>query len=246
MISSRRRVGSWSYLKWGDIIPIILNDSIIAVRIKVLDIETSKYYASFITNEAYLAIKDWMDFRQSFGENIIYDSWIMRNLWQIKSKRYGNYLGLAKHPTKSGVDRIRMLINDIWKVQGVRENTKCGNRYCFKELDGFWKFFETETQKVMKSINISILVSHDTGIVQHYYKPMVQIPPPAPYSRRQAVTFRKTITPVIVSHKLVNLDHYYLNLILNLDIFNELNIWSKIVLLSCGSSSIIIVTIASS
>jgi hypothetical protein len=98
----------------------------------------------------------------------------------------------------------------------------------------------------MKSINISILVSHDTGIVQHYYKPMVQIPPPAPYSRRQAVTFRKTITPVIVSHKLVNLDHYYLNLILNLDIFNELNIWSKIVLLSCGSSSIIIVTIASS
>jgi len=80
MISSRRRVGSWSYLKWGDIIPIILNDSIIAVRIKVLDIETSKYYASFITNEAYLAIKDWMDSRQSFGENIIYDSWIMRNL----------------------------------------------------------------------------------------------------------------------------------------------------------------------
>jgi hypothetical protein len=38
-------------------------------------------------------------------------------------------------------------------------------------LHGFRKYFETETQKVMKSINVSILMSHDTGIVQHYYKP---------------------------------------------------------------------------
>ncbi len=112
-----------------------------------------------------------MEFRQSFGEKFNSDSWVMRNLWQIKSQRYGNYLGLAKHPIKFSVDGIRMLINDAWKIQGVREENKNGNRYAFKSLHGFRKFFETECQKSLKSINVSILMSHDVGIVQHYYKP---------------------------------------------------------------------------
>ncbi len=95
----------------------------------------------------------------------------MRNLWQIKSQRYGNYLGLAKHPIKFSADGIRMLINDAWKIQGVREKNENGERYAFKSLHGFRKFFETECQKSLKSINVSILMSHDTGIVQHYYEP---------------------------------------------------------------------------
>ncbi len=116
-----------------------------------------------------------MDFRASFGEKITSDSWVMRNLWQIKSQRYGNYLGLAKHPKKFGVEGIRMLINDAWKIQGVREKDDESNkRYPFKSLHGFRKFFETECQKVMKSINVSILMSHDTGITQHYYKPKIE------------------------------------------------------------------------
>ncbi len=64
-----------------------------------------------------------------------------------------------------------MLINDAWKIQGVREKNGDENRYPFKSLHGFRKFFETECQKVVKSINVSILMSHDTGITQHYYKP---------------------------------------------------------------------------
>jgi integrase len=171
MISSGIRVGSWEHIRWGDISPIVRNDTIIAARIKVLNTKTNRYYISFITSEAYHSIKDWMDFRHSFGEKISDESWVMRNLWQIKSQRYGNYLGLAKHPKKFSVDGIRMLINDAWKIQGIREDTKKGNRFAFKSLHGFRKFFETETQKVMKSINVSILMSHDTGIVQHYYKP---------------------------------------------------------------------------
>ena len=95
----------------------------------------------------------------------------MCNLWQIKSQRFGNYLGLARHPIKFSSDGIRMLINDAWKIQGVREKNENEEKYAFKSLHGFRKFFETECQKNMKSINISILMSHDTGIVQHYYKP---------------------------------------------------------------------------
>ena len=94
----------------------------------------------------------------------------MRNLWQIKSQRYGNYLGLAKHPIKFSVDGIRMLINDAWKIQGVMEKSK-RKKDMLLTLHGFRKFFETECQKVMKSINVSILMSHDTGIVNTITSP---------------------------------------------------------------------------
>ncbi|CAN5865589.1 hypothetical protein BH23THE1_BH23THE1_13590 [soil metagenome] len=173
MVSSGIRVGSWDYLKWGDITPIMNNDSIVvAAKIAVYNTKTKKKYFSFISLEAYNAVKDWMDFRQSFGEKITSESWLIRNLWQIKSQRFGNYLGLAKHPVKFSPEGIRMLINDAWKIQGVREKENNNQkRYAFKSLHGFRKFFETECQKVMKSINVSILMSHDTGIVQHYYKP---------------------------------------------------------------------------
>ncbi len=173
MISSGIRVGSWDYITWGDITPIMKNDSIvIAAKIAVYNTKTKKKYFSFISLEAYNAVKDWMDFRQSFGEKITSESWLMRNLWQIKSQRFGNYLGLAKHPIKFSPEGIRMLINDAWKIQGVREKANSKQkRYAFKSLHGFRKFFETESQKVMKTINVSMLMSHDTGIVQHYYKP---------------------------------------------------------------------------
>lgn len=171
IISSGIRVGSWNYLKWGDIIPIVKNGTIVAAKINVFNTKTKSYYYSFITQEAYDAVQDWINFRESFGEKITSDSWIMRNLWQIKSQRFGNYLGLAKHPKKFSGDGIRMLINDAWKIQGVREKREDGQRYAFKSLHGFRKFFETECQKTMKSINVSILMSHDTGIIQHYYKP---------------------------------------------------------------------------
>ena len=121
MISSGMRVGSWNYLKWGDVSPITRNGSIVAAKIKLYNTKTNCYYHSFITPEANFAVKDWIEFRSSFGEKISSESWIMRNLWQIKSQRFGNYLGLAKHPSKFSPDGIRMLINDAWKIQGVRE-----------------------------------------------------------------------------------------------------------------------------
>ena len=113
-----------------------------------------------------------MGFRESFGEKVTGEIRIMRNLWQIKSQRFGNYLGLARHHIKFSSDGIRMLINDAWKIQGVREKkNENSEKYAFKSMHGFQKFFETEGQKSMKSIIVSILMSYDTGIVQHYYKP---------------------------------------------------------------------------
>ena len=175
MISSGIRVSSWEYLKWKDFTPLQKNGEIVAAKMNVFNAKTHRYYYTFCTFEAYSAVKEWMDFRASFGEKITGESDILRDLWQIKTQRYANYLGLAKHPKKFGYHGIRMLINDAWKIQGVREELKEGKRrYEFKSLHGFRKFFESECQKVMKTINVSYLMSHDTGIVQHYYKPKME------------------------------------------------------------------------
>ena len=59
----------------------------------------------------------------------------------------------------------------LGKFKGLEIKNGNGDRYTFKSLHGFRKFFESECQKAAKSINVSILMSHDIGITQHYYKP---------------------------------------------------------------------------
>ena len=98
MLSSGIRVSSWDYLRWKNIKPVTKDGTIVAARMDVFNTKTKKYYYTFITAEAYDAIKEWMDFRASFGEQITAESWIISDLWQIKSQRFGNYLGLAKNP----------------------------------------------------------------------------------------------------------------------------------------------------
>lgn len=51
--------------------------------------EHDEYY-NFITPEAYIALKEWMDFRIDYGEKIKGDdSWVMRDLWQTTDQIYG-------------------------------------------------------------------------------------------------------------------------------------------------------------
>lgn len=167
MISSGIRVSSWSYLGWGDFTPIHKEDTLIAAKIKVFNTKTKNYYYSYVTPEAYQSVKEWMEFRESFGEKIGPNSWIIRNLWQIKSQRYGNYLGLAKHPKKLSTTGIRVLINDAWKIQGLREKRTPREgefnfrKYDFKNMHGFRKFFETECQKVMRELIFVLSFRHN-------------------------------------------------------------------------------------
>jgi integrase len=95
MVSSGIRIGAWDYLQWKDVVPILDDKGqSIATKLLVYAGDPEEYY-TFVTKEAYDSLKDWMDFRASFGEKISGESWVMRDIWQTTNIKYGANLGLA-------------------------------------------------------------------------------------------------------------------------------------------------------
>ena len=90
MASSGIRIGAWDYLQWKHVTPITNNvgEEIIAAKLLIYPGDQEEYY-TFITPEAYNALKEWMDFRAGYGEKITGESWVMRDIWQTTNIDYG-------------------------------------------------------------------------------------------------------------------------------------------------------------
>ncbi len=172
MISSGIRVGAWEYLQWKHIKPIEREGVVIAAKIVVYASQPEQYY-SFITPEAYQALEEWMNYRSSYGEKITVNSWVMRDLWKTTNITYGAKLGYARTPMKLKSSGIRNLIGKAMFQQNVRPLLAEGQRrHEFKAVHGFRKFFKTQAEQTMKAINVEMLMGHDLGVTQSYYKPL--------------------------------------------------------------------------
>ena len=176
MVSSGVRIGAWNYLRWKHIIPITNNNNtssneVIAAKVLVYAGDREEYY-TFITPEAYTSLKDWMDFRASYGEKITGDSWVMRDIWQTTNIDYGAKLGLATCPKKlkhSGIKRL--LERALWE-QGIRNPLQNGaKRHEWKAAHGFRKFYKSRAEQVMRPVNVEITMGHNIGVSKSYYKP---------------------------------------------------------------------------
>jgi integrase len=89
MLSSGIRLGSWDYIKWKHVKPFVDEQGeVTAAMLLVYAGDRDEYY-TFITPEAYHTLKDWMDFRASYGEDIVGESWVMRDIWQTTNVDYG-------------------------------------------------------------------------------------------------------------------------------------------------------------
>ena len=173
MVSSGIRVGAFDYLKWKHIVPILdeQHGQVIAAKIIVYAGDREEYF-SFITPEAYGEVKNWMEFRASFGENITGESWIIRDIWQSTSYRYCHRVGLAHYPKRIKSSAIGTLISRALWEQDIRKPLQKGERrHEFKAVHGFRKFFKTQCEKVMKSLHVEMLMGHNVGLANSYYKP---------------------------------------------------------------------------
>ena len=172
MISSGIRIGAWDYLKWKHV-KLLSNErgEVIAAKLIVYAKEADEYY-SFITPEAFASLKDWMDFRASYGETITEESWLMRDIWQTTNMNYWAKVGLATAPKRLKSSGIKRLLERALWEQGIREVLKEGERrHEWKAAHGFRKFYKSHSEQAMRPINVEITMGHNIGISSSYYRP---------------------------------------------------------------------------
>jgi hypothetical protein len=94
-----------------------------------------------------------MDFRTSYGEKIIVESWLMRDIWQTTNVDYEAKWGLATNPKKLKSSGIKRLLERALWEQGIRQPLKDGEkRHEWKAAHGFRKFYKSHAEQVMKPI----------------------------------------------------------------------------------------------
>jgi len=172
LASSGIRLGAWDYLKWGHIREIKNeNEEVVAAKITVYAGEEDEYY-SFISKEALESLKDWIRFREISGERIDENSWVMRDLWDTQDIQ-GKGKGLVTKPNKLTSIGIKKLVNRAIWAQGLRKKLEDGKkRHPFQAIHCYRKWFKTRCEMAgMKPINVEILLSHNIGISNSYYKP---------------------------------------------------------------------------
>src|SRR5215469_3276581 len=179
------RVGAWEYLRWKHIEPIIRDgpnfkylkwdqfgdddrSRVVAAKITVYAGENEQYF-SFITPEAFEVLDEWMRYRKSGGEDINGESWLMRQVWDTTTPKST----IKKSPDKMSTDAIEQLIKRAWRSQGLRTalDMKVTRRYEVKAVHGFRKFFRTNAEPKMKSLNVMTLMGQDVGLSASYNKP---------------------------------------------------------------------------
>lgn len=173
MLSSGIRIGAWDYLKWKHVIPITnVKDEVIAAKLVVYARDVEEYY-SFITSEAYASLKEWMDYRKKYGEKISDESWVMRDNWQTSERSYGATWGVAENPQKLNPTGIKSLIERAIRAQGLWQPLTDGKkRREWKGAHGFRKYFKTQCEQIMKTINVEFCMGHKSDKLQKaYYKP---------------------------------------------------------------------------
>ena len=96
-----------------------LENTLVAAKVIIYHAEPEEYY-TFVTVEAYNAVKEWMDFRAQHGEKIDGSSWIVRDLWNLQTDS-------AVVPRKLQSGGVKRLIERALWAQGIRK-TKVKNK----------------------------------------------------------------------------------------------------------------------
>src|SRR5215211_9380967 len=100
MCSSGIRAGALPDLRLKHVKPITddkTGEVVVAAKLTVYP-GTREQYFTFITPEAYNALQDYIKHRKADGENIIDNSWLMRDLYRTTDVIFPANAGLATNP----------------------------------------------------------------------------------------------------------------------------------------------------
>jgi hypothetical protein len=110
-----------------------------------------------------------MKYRESSGEVINDNSWLMRDLWDT---RVPQGRGLVTRPKKLASLGIKRLIERAIWAQHLRKKLEPGKkRHPYQACHSYRKWFKTRCEMSgMKPINVEKLLNHSTGISDSYYR----------------------------------------------------------------------------
>ena len=170
MLSSGIRIGAFDYLNWGHVQKVEEGGQLIAAKIKVYG-GTPDEYSSFMTPECFEALEEYIDFRRSSGERIGVDSPLIRDLF--KPDRLAK--GEPHIPKRLQSLGIKRMMEDALRGTGIRKALEKGkHRYEFQVDHGFRKFFKSVCERQMKSLHVEMLMGHNVGLAENYYRPTDQ------------------------------------------------------------------------
>ena len=180
--SSGIRVGAFEGMCWGDITPIHKEDGDAAgdretptqVRAAKLVVYRGSVeeYVTFVSPECYDTLMRYRKLREGIGETMTARSPLIRDAWDNHRyrKRSAKDPKVARPLTSSTIANMMGLF--LGKIR-LRDPSLLlparggGNRYEFKRIHGFRKYFKTCAERTIKTIDVEKLMGH----AESYYKP---------------------------------------------------------------------------
>lgn len=162
LFTSGIREGAIQSLTISDWSAIHRNNALVAGKLIVYNGEPERY-TTFITQEAYLAVEKYLEFRRDHGEELGYKSPLFRD-------KFDPIKGHTSHiiePMTAGA--VRQYYNRLLHSIGIRKEKQRRHQF---SVHGFRKAYKTICELGgMKPINIEVLLNHTTGISDSYFRP---------------------------------------------------------------------------
>lgn len=116
-----------------------------------------------------------MDFRAKNDEKITGESWLIRDKFLTVTDRHAAKKSLATNPKKLGVPGIKQILNRALWAQNIRQPLENNERrHEFKSAHGYRKYFKSNAERVMRPLNVELLMDHKTGVSDSYWRPTEQ------------------------------------------------------------------------
>ena len=180
-VSSGIRVGAFEGMCWGDITPVYKEGGDKATPAQVRAARLVVYrghveeYVTFVSPECYDSLMRYRRLREGIGEAVTARSPLIRDVWDNHKyrKRVAKDPKVAVPLTPRTIENMmglflgRIRLRDPSLRLPAGGGSSSGNHYEFKRIHGFRKYFKTNAERAIKTIDVEKLIGH----ADSYYKP---------------------------------------------------------------------------